>query len=396
MLKATTLVLFFILSFSSAKAEIIKLLQLPLGDQTFFDYSVDLKNECSFAGVDSIIIPSYELAKESNLLLTKVSYFQKKLNLEIDESEITPERITFTLKGSMNLSFEFFFNKSKTTPSCNLVKVIHINNKRYNMDHIEIDYNNFLRTPVVQRFIIKDDNDDSDDIYLYPWQLRGQVSAYELSIGPAISIHTNIRKNNRNSFQKHQPAIEPIPGFFFRYGPIFFNKNGLGTLLYHKGDFSLLGMGLYEGEPYKSPGLQEREQGIFAGFIAKYDYVELTYYNDFLKDKGYNLKFNIAPEFYHGLSWKFTPQVFMQYWDNNYVDYYFGVTPQETVSGLPAYSATHTFNYGTMFEVMHFVNKWTYVLDVGAKFYGKEVYQSPTVINKTELRFIASVLYKVF
>lgn len=390
------LILFFSTPYYFAQAEVIKLLSVPLGDETFFDYSVDIKKECTFEGVDSIMIPSYELAEKSNILLTKISFFQKKLNLEIDESEITNNRITFSLKGATNLSFEFIYKKSNSTPSCNLVKVIHLNDKKYNMDHIDIDYNNFLGSPVIQKLIIKDENHQDSDVYLYPWQLRGQISAYELNIGPALNIHTNIRLNNLNTFEKSDPVVEPVPAFFFRYGPIFLNKNGMGSLLFHSHEFSILGMGLLEGEPYKTPGLLERKQGIFAGTILKYDYVELTYYNNFFKNKGFNLKLNVAPEFYYKLSWKFTPQVFAQYWDNKYVDYYFGVSPEETVSGLKAYKGTHTMNYGTMFEVVHFVNKWTFLTSAGAKFYGKEVYSSPTVVKKTELRFIASILYKVF
>ena len=226
--------------------------------------------------------------------------------------------------------------------------------------------------------------------------MRGQVSIYEFSIGPALNIHSNIRYKNKNSFERTDPVIQPIPAFFFRYGPFFVNKNGVGSLLFHKGNLSVLGMGLLEGEPYKSPGLQEREQGVFAGSIVKYNMLEFTYYKDFVQDKGYNLKLNIAPEFYHKLSWKFTPQAFIQYWDNKYVDYYFGVKPEESVSGLRPYSTTHTLNYGGMFEVMHFVKRWTFVTSAGVKIYGKEVHQSPTVVKPSELRFIVSALYKVF
>jgi hypothetical protein len=396
MLKAITILLFCSL-ISSAQAEVLKLLEIPLEDGTFFTYTVDTKYECSFKGVLEVEVPSFEQAKKQNILLTKINFFQKKLNLEIEEQEVTDDRIIFSLTGSTNIFFEYFFKKSETTPSCNLVKVMHINDKKYNMDHLEIDYSNFLKSPAIQKITVKDEFNQDSDVYLYPWQLRGQISIYELSIGPALNIHSNIRINNKNAFERTDPVIQPIPGFFFRYGPFFINKNGVGSLLFHKGELSILGMGLLEGEPYSTPGLQEREQGIFAGSIIKYDYVELTYYKDFIQDKGYNLKLNIAPEFFYKISWKFTPQVFVQYWDNDYVDYYFGVRPEESkVSRFRNHRGTHTMNYGAMFETMHFVKKWTFVNTVGAKFYGEEVYNSPTVTKKVEWRFILSALYKVF
>ncbi|MBY0412510.1 MAG: MipA/OmpV family protein [Bdellovibrionales bacterium] len=390
---------FFYLLFifpEASRSEILNLIDLPLGDETFFSYSVNLPNDCSFHGVQKIEISNFDSVKKKNFILDKINSVQKKLNFSIDEEEIDDDRIVFSLKGSTNLSFEFFLKKSETTPSCNLVKVAHINDKKFNMDHIEIEYKSALFSPVIQKIIIKDENNQDSDIYIYPWQLRGQISVYELNIGPAVNIHSNIRYKNKNLFEKDDPAMAPVPAFFFRYGPFFINKNGMGSLLYHKEDFSLLGMGLLEGEPYKNAGLKEREQGIFAGFIAKYNNLELTYYNAFFDEKGYNLKLNLAPEFYYRISWKITPQLFVQYWDNNYVDYYFGVTSEETVSSLKSYKGSHTINYGGMLEIMHFVKKWTILGSAGVKVYGKEVQSSPTVVKKNELRLILSVLYKVF
>lgn len=223
------------------------------------------------------------------------------------------------------------------------------------------------------------------------------MSVYEFNIGPAVNIHTNIRVKDQKTFQKSDPVIEPIPAFFFRYGPLFMNKNGLGSLLFHYKDLSLIGMGLLEGEPYQGPGLKNRPQGIFFGSILKFNLFELTFYNDFFKDKGYTLKANLAPEFRYRLAWKFSPQAFYQFWDKEYVRYYYGVKPEEALrSPFPVYKPSYTFNYGFMLETTYFVDRWTYVFATGIKMYGKEVRSSPTVDKSQELRFIFSILYKVF
>lgn len=378
-------------------AETVTLLSIPLGDQTTFNYNVDAKKKCSFEGVTEIIYPSFELEKKTNFVIDKLGYFQKKLNLEIDKSEFFDDRITFSLTGSQNIFYEFFYKKrSKTSNKCDLVKVLHFNNNSYNLEYIDIDYNTILKSPVIQKITVKNGQSKDKDLYLYPWQLRGLMSAYELNVGPAINIHTNIRLNNLDKYQKNNPAVEPIPAFFFRYGPFFINKNGLGSLLYNSGNFSILGMGLLEGEPYRTIGLYAREKGVFIGSIIKYNFGELTYYNDFLKNKGYNLKLNLAPEFFYRLSWKFSPQLYIQYWNNSYVEYYFGVKPEEVSPIFKLYKGKSTFNYGGMFEVNHFVERWTFAISTGAKFYGKEVFQSPTVTRQKEIRFIATVMYKVF
>ena len=103
MLTAMLKVMFFTLFIFSSMltyAEDVTLLAIPLGDGTTFDYKVDTKKECSFEGVTDIFYPSFEQAQKRNFILDKLSFFQKKLNLEIDKREITNERITFSLKGS--------------------------------------------------------------------------------------------------------------------------------------------------------------------------------------------------------------------------------------------------------------------------------------------------------
>lgn len=182
----------------------------------------------------------------------------------------------------------------------------------------------------------------------------------------------------------------------FRYGPFFINKDGLGSLVYASNKLSLLALGILEGEPYKSDFLEERKKGIFLGTLLKYDFLQIFFYKDFFKDKGYNLKTTIAPEFYLSMDWKFSPQIFVQYWNTSYVNYYFGVKPTEVDSGMNVFNGHQTVNYGFMLEATHFVNNWIFVIDLGIKSYGKEVYTSPTVVKKNEIRFITSVLLKLF
>ncbi|MBC7427604.1 MAG: MipA/OmpV family protein [Bacteriovorax sp.] len=374
--------------------ETVNLIDIPMNDGSDFSYIIEQPKKCSFDGVTSVKTPDLKEAAKKKAVADKISYIQKKINLEIEKTEISSERITFSLKGAENMYFEFYYKKDE---GCKLTKVIHYNKKALELKEIEIDYNTFLKSPVLEKIIIKSDEPEKNDVNLYPWALRGQLSLYEFSLGPALNIHSNIRVNDQNNFNKNNPVIEPIPAFFFRYGPVFVNKNGLGSLLYNNGYFTILGMGILEGEPYKTPGLRERSQGVFFGTIFKYNLVELTYYNDFFKNKGFNVKLNLAPEFYAGISWKFSPQVFLQYWDNKYVNYYFGVKNEEvSPSGFKYYEGTNTLNYGTMFETIHYHGKWTFVGNVGVKFYGNEVSNSPTVVRDKEVRFITSVLYKFF
>ncbi len=375
-----------------SQAKNIKLLELPSGDGSSMTYSVNADHECSFKEVSQVIISNLSQSEGKNFLLDKLNFYQRKINLELEREEITPDKIIISLKGSKNLTFEFSYNK----PECTLKRVLNLNKNKYNIDEIDVEYSNALKSPVLEKIRIKDEDSDNSDLLIYPWALRGQIPSYEFSFGPAVNVHSNIRLRNKKLFEKNDPVIEPIPAFLFRYGPFFLNKNGMGSLVFHQKDFTVLAMGVSEGEPYETDGLSKKDKGIFLGSILKYKILELTYYNDFLEDRGYNLKANLAPEFYFDLDWKFSPQLYVQYWDRDYVNFYFGVRPHETGTGFPVYETKHTINYGTLFEMIHFVDKWTYVMDVGMKFYGKEVHNSPTVVRKNEVRFIASVIYKFF
>ena len=397
MLRKLITVSLFLLFTGNLQAEIIKLLEIPYDENSLYIYTINQKKKCSFAGVTEIIVPSFEEAQKENAVLDKVNFYQKKLNLEIHQQNITAKKISFSLTGSKNLFFEYTYNRSKKSRKCELVKLIQFNNKTYKQDHLEIDYIDILKSPVIEKVVINNPSEKVVDTNIYPWQLQGQMAAYELNLGMALNIHSNFRYKNLNRFEKNDPVIEPLPAFLFRYGPLFVNKSGAGSLLYNKGEFTILGMALLEGEPYKANGLRERKQGVYLGSIFKYNMAELTYYNDFFKDKGFNLKLNIAPEFfYKKQSWKVTPSVFIQYWDNKYVDYYFAVGQDELDSGLRTYDPKPTINYGSMLQVVHYVEKWTLAVDLGIKIFGKEVTSSPTVVRKNELRFITSVLYKVF
>lgn len=385
-MKITILLLIFSSNLYAASQN---LLELPLNDNTTEVYSVELKDPCSFKGVNEIIIPKLVVPKD-NIITDTLDNVQRKINWSIYKQTITPEKISFNLKGAENVLFEFsFFN-------CELKREVTFNNKKHIMNSIDIEYDNTLSPPVVKNFILRDAGKNEIESFS-PMQLDGQIASHELVLGPIVNIHTNIRLNNQKTFERTHPVVKPVPGFMFRYGPLFLNREGAGTLAYSKNDFTVLFLAILDGEAYEAGGMRERKEGIYLGTTVKYNLVELSFFNDFFDERGYNFKLNFAPSFHYLTKWKFTPQAYVQYWDDKYVDYYFGVNPAETqATGLKTYNGRHTLNYGTLFEVNHFVDKWTYLGIVGAKFYGKEVYTSPTVVKKNELRLILGVLYKIF
>jgi outer membrane protein len=384
-------VLLLVLHSSLAYSKTVELLSLPLSDGTSYVFNVNQTKNCSFAGVSDIKTTKLKLGSKSNALIENINLLQREMNLAIAEKDIRSERISFSIKGADNIKLEFSYDKN-----CELIKKVYYNNKVSIFEEINIAYNNTLYSPVLKKMTFIGSGNYLN-IFLYPWALHGQIATYELAAGPALNIHSNIRRNSLLTFEGSDPVIEPIPAFFFRYGTIFLNKDGLGSLVFHHEDLNIVVMGLLEGEPYRASGLKERTKGFFMGSILKYQAFEFIFYKDFFKSKGTNLKINMAPEFYLKSDWKISPQVFLQYWDDKYVNYYFGVQPSESLSSaLATYKGTHTINYGTMMEVIHYVDNWTFLGTAGVKHYGNEVSDSPTVTKNNEFRFITSVLYKFF
>jgi hypothetical protein len=379
---------FFI--FNNIHARNLKLLEIPLDNGRISTYSVNQIKYCSFEGIYKIQTSELELDHRQNKFIEKINLLQRKLNYKVTHPKFSSNIIAFSLSSASNIIFEFSLD------NCQIKKNIRLNENSTPFDEVDIEYGRALNSPVIKKMtIIGDDN--YLNIFLYPWALQGQISTYELSAGLAFELHSNIRFKNLNSFQKKDPVLEPIPALLFRYGPFFLSKDGIGSLLFHSGNLTVIGMGILEGEPYKTYGLNDRSKGVYLGSILKYYFFEFTYYNDFFKDKGLNLKFKINPEIYSSMDWKLSPQIFLQYWNTNYVMYYFGVNTNESAKSLlPRYQGKQTYNYGTIMEGIHYVANWSYIIDIGFKKFGKEVYSSPTIINKTEFQLTTAVVYKFF
>lgn len=375
------LILFLFFYSANSNAENLNLLVLPLSDGTSYVYSVDLKKPCSFAGVLEVNSTKLKLGKRDNWFIGNLNLLQNRINFKMIELILHDDFIEFSLSGATNLKFKFLLEKEN---KCRLKKILYFNDSIYSLDQIYIDYSSVFFSPVIKKIIIKNNGIDKN-LLLHPWALQGMISSYELNAGLAVKTYSNIRKSPKAIDRNSNIKAELLPAFIFRYGPIFLSKDGIGSLLFNAGEFSFLAMAIIEGEPYEAAEFNERKRAIYLGSIVKFNLLEFIYYNDFFKEKGYNLKLNLAPEFYFNTDLKFKPQVFIQYWDKKYVDYYFGLSPNKLNQAV---------NYGTVFEIMHFKGRWTYLLNLGVKFYGREVYSSPSVVRANEIQVVTSLLYK--
>ncbi|MBC7714038.1 MAG: MipA/OmpV family protein [Rhizobacter sp.] len=382
-----SLALCFLILPSILYAKTLHLLDIPLNDGSKFSYVVNTKEKCSFKDVVEIETP--KLDEKPKTISGKIDKLQREINLDVDDLMITSELISFTLTGASNVELEFYFDAK----DCDLIRVMKIDKKKYHVKSIDAEYIDTFKTPVLKKMTF---HAEERDVVLYPWALHDNVAIYELQAGAGFEVHSNIRLKDQTAFHKTDPSYGPVGVFSFRYGPFFINRDGVGSLLYTHDNFTILGIGLLEGENYKGENLKERKLGLFLGTLINYDFVNFTFYNDFIDhEKGLVLKLAVAPKFYYKTAWMFKPQLAAQYWSDKYVDYYYGITPAETMaSGLRTYNGKHTLNYAANVEIQHYIGKWTIVSELAAKFFGKEVYTSPTVTKKSEIKFTSGIVYK--
>jgi hypothetical protein len=234
-------------------------------------------------------------------------------------------------------------------------------------------------------------------LFLAPFKLFS-FEWTEVNLGLGVYQYDNIRLNNQKEFLKKDPIYEPIPTFQIRVGPFFVNKDGAGIALLYFDKLKLLGFALYEGEPYKTDGMEERKKSFHLGGGIRLFDLEAMYYQDVQsRSRGKVLKVTYAPVF-GSKDYTFSPRIYAQLWDQKYVDYFFGVKRNEVDEsiGRNYYSGKRASNYGFMLRNVWNIKKIKYVLSAGYKFYGARVFNSPTVIKKRELRILLGFMYKFY
>lgn len=220
----------------------------------------------------------------------------------------------------------------------------------------------------------------------------------EVNLGLGVYRYDNIRPNNQKRFLKRDPVYEPIPTFQIRVGPFFVNKDGGGVVLSYFKNLKIIGLALYEGEPYRTYGMEERKRSFhLGGGIRLFDFEALYYQDVQSRSRGKVLKIFYAPIF-GSKSYSFSPRLYAQFWDQKYVDYFFGVRTDEVDEsiGRNYYEGRRSTNYGFMLRNVWTLDRMKYVLSAGYKFYDPRIYNSPTVVKKQEQRVLLGFMYKFY
>ena len=111
----------------------------------------------------------------------------------------------------------------------------------------------------------------------------------------------------------------------------------------------------------------------------------LGIYNGWVSALDIRKRFPLTEKFH------FTPGYQVQFYSENYVDYYFGVDADEVRNDRPSYNPSGDFTHGPTLMTMYHVNTdWNLMLIARHIKYGKEFHQSPLVRRDDQFFFILS------
>ncbi|GAB4012226.1 MAG: hypothetical protein Fur0010_07850 [Bdellovibrio sp.] len=305
------------------------------------------------------------------------------------------EFLDFQISAVKNLKFHFEMT------NCQLVPFLDYNGERYKLVDLTVSYHHYLAFPTLKNVVVTvDDNIEGQKKIEIPfYNAEGYLPFYEAHLGVGLNFSENIRPRNQikdeTPFRRGKTIHEPLPLFLIRYGPIFVNKDGAGIVLLPLKNYAILFATIIDGEPYRANGIEERERSFFSGWIIKTWDLTFFYFKDIQGiSHGEIMKVQLEHEYQINRFMTLAPHMFVQWWDDEYMNYYFGVRANEESIVGKAYNARHTQNMEIMLKLYLKQDRLKWLFAVGEKWYGKNVSASPLVRKDTEFRTLWGVTFQ--
>jgi MipA family protein len=162
----------------------------------------------------------------------------------------------------------------------------------------------------------------------------------------------------------------------------------------------------FGGDGYKASdslalaGMAERKSSFWAGAKVEWENdiadVKLEVLGDASgKSKGQRVKLGLERKWMLSPSIMLIPQIGMEWMDDKYVDYYYGVRAGEAKLGRAAYAGKATMNPEiSLTSIYRLDKKQSLMLNVGVTSLGKEIKNSPIVDRSSESKVMMGYMYR--
>ena len=223
-----------------------------------------------------------------------------------------------------------------------------------------------------------------------------KTDLFHIGFGPYIK--TNNRVENETKYFSDDPIVLVIPYIQIKYGSLFLTGESLKwnffNNLYGQLDIRVD----YKGHSYKSRGLNERSKTFYAGVAGRILFLKFDYVKS-ITDKNEASLYCLAATFplYYNSTSSLMVQLETEWYDQEYTDYYFGISQEEALSSsFQSYKGYTSHNYHiqlsgsndlTKYFSMHGSLSWRYYDDM--------IYKSPTVKDRNEFIFSSYIVLKI-
>lgn len=227
-------------------------------------------------------------------------------------------------------------------------------------------------------------------------QSQRQNKDLEFSVGIASALRTNIRRDNNLSNQSGDIAAQFFPGLGFRFKGFSLRGPGLNYQAWSGATelnlFTRLG-----GDNYRTEFMSERRNSFFTGASLRIFFLTLEYSNDITgKSHGAIGGASLGKRFVVNKTWATAFRGGYEFYSENYVDYYYGVQPEETID-FEEYTGEDTYNpfvaWANFFSIS---KKWSFNVFTNLRKYSSEVADSPTVRDEYEMSLFTLLSYRIY
>jgi len=147
-------------------------------------------------------------------------------------------------------------------------------------------------------------------------------------------------------------------------------------------------------------GMDERKESLLVGAYAKWSNPIVDVSAEYLQDvsgesEGSRIKFGVEKSWQAGQHWRFTPSATATWYDDKYVDYYYGVRPAEARIDRPSYvgDATMNFDLGLRTDYMFDQHQSVFVM-LEYTALGSEIDDSPLTDRSNETMVLLGYIYR--
>lgn len=221
---------------------------------------------------------------------------------------------------------------------------------------------------------------------------------FRFSMGPMGIIQNNVRKGNNLKYYDKDPTLLAVPFVQLYVGA--FKINPLEARYYHYKTrfFDLKSQIRYMGHAYRADGMWRRRKSLFAGGSIRILLLSAAAYKDIQGDShGTVLQLLMSPLFIRTELFFVRFAIGLEYLDNKYTNYYFGVTGEEATADRPYYRPGAATNHVAGFRNSFFITEHLSMnIIFMIKNYAVNIVNSPTVRKEYEYTTSVGLLYNIF